>query len=134
MDVPLNRSCPFQKAPQFAALSPHEFPEFHKADLGHLHACVGFDAPQQIGATPRRQAMAPGSIPEKAQLVAHAAIIPIRSTRRHGNADRLRLLESKLRLEFLPHVRIQSPLGIFPACPNPMTARRPKITTTPRSI
>jgi hypothetical protein len=76
MDIPLHLSRPLQEAPQFAALAPHEFPKFQETDLRHLHAGIGLDAPQQIGASPRGQAMALGGILQKAKLVAHAAIIP----------------------------------------------------------
>src|SRR5579862_4400547 len=61
------------------ALPPHEFPKLYKPDLSHLYPSVGFDAPQQVRAAPRGQAMAFGGVPEKTKLVAHAAIIRTRS-------------------------------------------------------
>ena len=57
------------------ALAPHEFPEFHEADLLHLDARVGLDAPQKVWAAPGSQVMAASGIPEKANLL-HGAIIP----------------------------------------------------------
>src|SRR5580698_8303816 len=75
MDVTLHLASPLQKQPQFATLPPDEFPELQKADLGHLHASVGFNTPQQIGTPPRGQAMALGGVPQEAELVAHAAMI-----------------------------------------------------------
>src|SRR6266567_3442446 len=80
MGVTLHLSRPFQKAPEIAALAPHEFPKFQKADLRHLHAGIGFNAPEQIGTAPRGESMSPGGVPKKAKLVAHAAIILIRSS------------------------------------------------------
>src|SRR5947207_13469629 len=82
MDVALHFARPFQKAPEVSAFPPHEFPKFQETDLRHLHTGVGFDAPEQIGTSPRSQAMSLGGIPEKAELVAHAAIIPSRSSGR----------------------------------------------------
>src|ERR1700684_2505707 len=83
MDVSLHLGCPFQKTPEVGALAPHEFPELHEADLCHLHAGVGFDTPQQIRTAPRGQAVALGGIPEKADFVAHAAIIITNSAKIH---------------------------------------------------
>ena len=56
-------------------LAPHEFPEFHEADLLHLDARVGLDAPQKVWAAPGSQVMAASGVPEKANLL-HGAIIP----------------------------------------------------------
>ena len=52
------------------ALAPHEFPKLYEADLFHLHARVGLDAPQKVRAAPRSQVMAASGVPEKAQDVA----------------------------------------------------------------
>jgi len=57
------------------ALAPHEFPKLYEADLFHLHARVGLDAPQKVRAAPRSQVMAASGVPEKADLL-HVAIIP----------------------------------------------------------
>src|SRR5580698_1117610 len=46
MGVALHLDRPFQKAPQLSALAPHKLPEFQEADLLHLDAGVGLDAPQ----------------------------------------------------------------------------------------
>src|SRR5580692_5504904 len=83
----LHLARPLEKAPQVTALAPHEFPKFQKADLRHLHAGIGLNAPQQIGAPPRRQPMALSGIPKKANLVAHAAIIPARSNGHSGREN-----------------------------------------------
>lgn len=66
---------PTQESPKFAAFAPHEFPELEETDLLHLHAGIGLDAPEEIGTPPRREAMAPGGIPQEADLVAHDLII-----------------------------------------------------------
>jgi len=72
MDPAVHRTRPLEKAPEVVALTPHEFPEFQEADLRHLHAGVGFDAPQQVGAAPGGQTMAFGGVPQEAETVAHA--------------------------------------------------------------
>ena len=74
MHVALDFSRPFQKAPEVAALPPHEFPEFEEADLLHLDSTIGLDPPQQIGAAPRSKAMSAGRVPEKSKHVAHGYI------------------------------------------------------------
>ena len=76
MDIALHLVGPTQEAPEFVTLAPHEFPELQKADLLHLDAGVGFDSPEKVRASPRGKAMAAGSVPQKADLVPHAAIIP----------------------------------------------------------
>lgn len=75
MDVAFHLGGPAQKSPELAALAPHKFPKFQKPDLRHLDAGVGLDAPQQIWAAPRSQAMTFGCVPEKAETMAHADII-----------------------------------------------------------
>jgi hypothetical protein len=77
MGVTLHLSCPLEKAPEFAAFTPHEFPKFQKADLGHFHAGISLNTPQQVGTAPRGQAMALRGIPKEPELVAHALIITI---------------------------------------------------------
>src|SRR5208283_6207621 len=84
MSVALHLARPLEKTPQFPALTPHEFPEFQKSDLRHLHPGVGFDAPEQIRTAPRRQAMTAGSIPQEAEDAPHAAIIRARTAKAHG--------------------------------------------------
>src|SRR5580692_333576 len=79
MDPAVHRACPLEEAPEVVAFAPHKFPEFQEADLGHLHAGVGFDAPQQVGAAPGGQTMAFGGVPQEAETVAHVDIIPARS-------------------------------------------------------
>ncbi len=74
MDPAFHFAGPFQKAPQFAALAPYEFPEFQESNLRHLHARVGFNAPQKIGTSPRSEPMPLRRIPQKAELGAHARI------------------------------------------------------------
>lgn len=66
---------PAQEAPEIVALAPHEFPKFQKADLLHLDASVGLDAPEKIRTAPGREAMSLGGVPEKADTVPHAGII-----------------------------------------------------------
>ena len=56
------------------ALAPHEFPEFHEADLLHLHAGIGFNSPKKIRAAPWSQVMAASGVPEEADLL-HGSII-----------------------------------------------------------
>ena len=63
MDVVVHLAGPAQETPEVAALPPHELPEFQKADLLHLDARVGLDAPEEIGAAPRGEAMSLGGIP-----------------------------------------------------------------------
>ena len=96
MGVALHLGCPFEKAPEIAALAPHELPKFHKTNLRHLHAGVGFDAPQQVGTSPRGQAMAFGGIPEKTEFVAHAAIIITNRPERTRRKRRRYLLDQVL--------------------------------------
>jgi len=67
MDVAFHFARPAKKSPQVAALAPHKFPEFQKADLRHLDASVGFDPPQQVGTAPGRKAVSLGRVPEKAE-------------------------------------------------------------------
>ena len=114
MSVALHLSGPTQKSPEFMTLAPHEFPEFHKADLLHLHAGVGFDAPEKIRAAPRGQTMATGGVPQEADLVAHSVIITTKDTKVHeGKSQRLErlgwstyllpMLKSRLCLASFPH-------------------------------
>ena len=51
--------------------SPHEAPEFEKADFVHLDSGVGLDAPTQIGAAPWSEPMAAGGNPDEAQNSFH---------------------------------------------------------------
>ena len=62
MGVTLHLSRPAEEAPEFVTLTPHEFPELQEADLRHLNAGVGFDAPEKIWATPGSKAMAAGGV------------------------------------------------------------------------
>ena len=71
MDVALQFARPLEEAPEVPPLPPHKFPEFQKADLRHLHAGVGLDAPQKVGTPPWSQTMPLGGIPEEAERVAH---------------------------------------------------------------
>jgi hypothetical protein len=75
MDPVIHLAGPAQEAPKFAALAPYKFPEFKKANLLHLDAGVGFNAPEKIGTSPRRQMVTLGCVPEEAELVAHESII-----------------------------------------------------------
>jgi tetratricopeptide (TPR) repeat protein len=106
MGVAFHLSRPAEESPQFVALAPHEFPEFHEADLLHLHTSVGLDAPEKVWATPWSQAMATGSVPEESDLVAHGVIITTKGTKVHegkshgqaGPAEVLRSVMLKFRL------------------------------------
>src|SRR5438067_1353355 len=62
---------PLQEALQVGALAPHESPKFQEADLAHLEAAVGLDAPLQIRTAPGSEAVAASGAPEKAQDVFH---------------------------------------------------------------
>jgi len=64
--VTLHLPRPLQKTPETVALAPEKFPKLKKTDLRHLDAAIGLDAPEQVGAPPRGQAMALGGVPEKA--------------------------------------------------------------------
>src|ERR1051325_2550546 len=70
------RSCPCRRSikevPQLLSLTKHEAPELQKAVLVHFQAGVGLHAPAQVGAAPRRKAMATGCVPEKAEELTHA--------------------------------------------------------------
>src|SRR6476660_3832397 len=91
MDVAFHLAGPAQEAPEFVTLAPHEFPELHEADLLHLHAGVGLDAPKKIRAAPGSQTMATGGIPKEADLVAHAVIITTKGTKVHEGFAAVRL-------------------------------------------
>ena len=71
MSVTLHLARPLEKPPEIIALPPHEFPKLQETDLCHFHAAISLNAPQEIRAPPRRQAMAPGCIPQEAKCVAH---------------------------------------------------------------
>ena len=58
---------PLQETPQIAAFSPEKFPELNKADLLHLQAAIGLNAPEQIRAAPGRQAMAASRVPHETE-------------------------------------------------------------------
>ena len=124
MDPAFHLSGPLQEAPEIVTLAPHELPEFQKSNLGHFHAGVSFDAPEQIGASPWSEAVSLSRVPKKTQLVAHAAIITtngaklqfrrrVRSARRrvpdtHSRECRtdlcyIAVLESEFRLRNSPH-------------------------------
>jgi len=113
MAVTFHLCRPLHESPQVVAFSPHELPEFQEADLGHLHAAVGFNPPKQIGAAPRRETVSAGCIPEKTEDVAHIHAMIIRKPAACTNN---RALEAKrspaghARIPFLPedfivHVR-----------------------------
>ena len=90
MTVVFHFCCPLHESPKVAALSPHELPEFEKADLSHLHTAVGFDPPQQVGTAPRREAVPTRRIPEEAEDIPHAkAIIITKALSMHGLLRRL---------------------------------------------
>src|SRR5271165_2939405 len=113
MDVAFHLAGPLQKAPQFHTLAPDEFPEFQETDLRHFYAGVGFDAPQQVGAPPRGQAMAFGGIPQKAELGAHGAIITTKRLAYTG--EKLPGCARRTAgggCPYILHVRIQALLGI----------------------
>jgi len=76
--VAIHLGRPLEKAPEAGALAPEKFPELKETDLRHFDAAVGLNAPQQVGAAPRGQAMAFGGIPQKAERVAHGDIINTR--------------------------------------------------------
>jgi len=76
MDVPFHLARPLQKPPQMDPLAPYEFPKLQKPDLCHLYAGISLDAPQEIGAPPRSQAMVFGRVPEKAECIAHEIGLP----------------------------------------------------------
>ena len=71
MDVPFHLAGPAQEAPEFVAFASHKFPKFQEANLGHLDASVGLDAPQKIGTSPRGEVMTLGRVPEEAEFVEH---------------------------------------------------------------
>lgn len=75
MDITIHLGRPFQKAPEIVSLSPKECPKFQEADLLHLDACVGLDAPQQVGTAPGRDAMAAGGVPEEAKHGPHLRLV-----------------------------------------------------------
>lgn len=77
MGIAVHLGSPFQKAPQISALAPQKFPEFQKTDLGHLDTGVSLDAPEQVGAAPRREAMAFSRVPQKTKSVAHKNILTL---------------------------------------------------------
>ena len=93
MDIAFHLACPAQKAPEVVALPPHKLPEFQEPDLLHLDAGVGLDAPQEIGASPRGEAVAFRRVPEEADSIPHGAIIPTKGwvvqKRKIGVAPRL---------------------------------------------
>ncbi len=68
---------PFEKAPKVVALPPDKFKEFEQADLVHLHAGIGFDTPEKIGAAPGREMVSASGIPKKAEHVAHGSMIRV---------------------------------------------------------
>ena len=65
MGVALHLTRPLKKAPETGALPPQEFPKLKKADLRHLDAAIGLDAPKQIGTSPWSKAMAFGGVPQE---------------------------------------------------------------------
>jgi len=71
VDVAVHLACPLEEAPEITALGPQEFPEFEEADLRHLDAGVGLDAPEEIGAAPGSNTVASGGVPEKTEHGAH---------------------------------------------------------------
>src|SRR5271170_3604514 len=101
MSVALHLAGPFKKTPEAGALAPEKFPKLKETDLCHLDAAVCLDAPQQVGAPPRSEAMALGRVPEEAERMAHGSMIT--------------------------HVRILSPQGIsfHVRCKRPPESRRP---------
>lgn len=72
MNVAVHLTGPLQESPKIVAFAPHELPKLKKADLLHLHAGVGLNAPEQIWAAPRREPMSFGGIPQKTKPMAHA--------------------------------------------------------------
>ena len=51
------------EAAELVTFTPHEAPEFEEADLVHLEAAIGLDAPAQIGTAPRSQPVAARQAP-----------------------------------------------------------------------
>jgi hypothetical protein len=84
LDPPFHLAGPLQKAPQFVAFAPHELPEFQEADLLHLDARVGLDAPEKIWTPPRSQPVSFGGVPQKADLAAHGIMISINPNSTHN--------------------------------------------------
>ena len=82
MGIALHLARPLKKTPETGAFPPQKLPKLKESDLRHLDAAVGLDAPQQVGAPPRSQAMAFGGVPEKAERVAHGLMIPTDGTLR----------------------------------------------------
>lgn len=75
MGVAIHLAGPSQEVPELAAFPPHEFPELQESDFLHLHASVGFDAPEQVGAAPWGEPMATCRVPKEPKTVAHARMI-----------------------------------------------------------
>src|SRR5581483_9825 len=86
--VALHLRSPLQETPEIAALSPDEGPELDEVDLLHFDATVGFHAPQQIRAAPRRQPVAASCVPEKAQQIAHEVSLQYSRKRRESGQAR----------------------------------------------
>jgi len=71
MNISLHLASPLKETHQFSPFAPHEFPKLQKADLGHFHPRVGFDAPQKIRAAPGSKAMTSSGIPDEPETVVH---------------------------------------------------------------
>src|SRR5579875_1144367 len=63
----LQRARPAQKAQQFPACRPEKSEHAGRPQRLRAPARIGFDAPADIGASPRHQPVAAGCVPEKSQ-------------------------------------------------------------------
>ena len=62
---------PFQEAQQLFSFAKQKSPEFEEADFVHLQAAIGFHAPAKIGASPGREMVSTGCVPQKTEHTAH---------------------------------------------------------------
>jgi len=95
VNVTLHFAGPSQEAPQVQALSPHKFPKFQEADLLHLDAGVGLDAPEQIGTAPGSEAVSFGGVPDKADRVPHGDMISTNTWDVHDPKDTTPRLDNR---------------------------------------
>jgi hypothetical protein len=92
--VVFHLSGPVHEAREFVALTPHESPKGEEADLVHLQAGIGLNAPAQVGAAPGSEAMSASCVPSEAKDVAHVSS-SIEEQKRNTEKGKKRIKDDK---------------------------------------
>jgi hypothetical protein len=87
--VALNLACPGHKSEKLPLIAPEKIPEVARLNVARRLACVGFQPPAQILASPGRQSVPARRVPQKSDRLEQSGLLFLEQEYRIAEGGRI---------------------------------------------